>query len=79
MGHVSSLASRRICSDNRLYHLPCEHSYLQSLEILNKLFLRAGAAGCLKYPTGCLKKNLGAEHQKNRSRENAFAEVLSGR
>ena len=39
---------------------------------------RAGAAGCLKYPTGCLKKKLGAEHQKNRSRENAFAEVLFG-
>ena len=40
---------------------------------------RAGAAGCQNYQPGCQKKNLGAKRQKNRSRENAFAEVLPGR
>ena len=40
---------------------------------------RAGAAGYQNYQPGCQKKNLGAKRQKNRSRENAFAEVLPGR
>jgi len=41
--------------------------------------LRAGAAGCQNHQPGCQKKNLGAKRQKNRSRENAFAEVLPRR
>jgi len=32
-----------------------------------------------KIPYWMPEKNLGAEHQQNPSRENAFAEVLSGR
>ena len=40
---------------------------------------RAGAAGCQNYQPGCQKKNLAAKRQKNRSRVNAFAEVLPRR
>ena len=40
---------------------------------------RAGAGGYQNYQPGYQKKNLGAKRQKNRSRENAFAEVLPGR
>ena len=43
------------------------------------MITRAGAGGYQNYQPGYQKKNLGAKRQKNRSRENAFAEVLPGR
>ena len=56
---------------------------MAGIELIRKIITISDAQGWRswipKLPTWMPKKNLGAKRQKNRSRENAFAEVLPGR